>query len=536
MTHPVFQHLLDEVGLSANAPPDADQWRRFVTELDQRWSFDELQQRRYRTLFNQSQDAIAYLDMEGTIVDVNQRTLDLFGYSRREDMIGQPGYWFVRPGAPQAEAILNMQAMAEGRKIIFSEREMMRRDGTIFIIEGYAEVIQNDDGQPIGIMANMRDITHHKSFQKEIARSEALLNDLLTHIPVGVLAQDQDARITFSNQAAYELLGLTEDQFLGRTSFDPEWNIIREDGSNFPGSEHPAAQALATGQSVRDVVMGVYRPRTKDRAWILVNALPQPNNGSGIGVLVTFSDITAERQTAEQAQKLRTQQTLAERSRHLVESIGHDFRTPLSVISTSLYLLRQKVGNNINLLPQIEMLEAQAQRLIWLVEEAMLMSKLDSGLVKPGLSAHNLNSLVRNLIRQLEPTFVGKSQFVRIDLAEGLPKVNADQQYLGIAIEQLLLNANQHAPTNSSIRVSTCFQGSEIQITVEDLGPGLKPEEQERVFDRLYKVNQARTDGGSGLGLPIVREIMALHGGSVSLRSTPGKGSAFTLSLPVIPV
>jgi len=118
---------------------------------------------------------------------------------------------------------------------------------------------------------------------------------------VGVLLQGPNAEILLSNPKALELLGLTQDQLLGKTSFDPKWNVIHEDGSPFPGPTHPVPQAIATRQSVREVVMGVYRPVQGDRVWLLVYAEPQLNDeGTVKQVVCTFIDIT-ERKQAEDA-------------------------------------------------------------------------------------------------------------------------------------------------------------------------------------------------------------------------------------------
>ena len=119
---------------------------------------------------------------------------------------------------------------------------------------------------------------------------------LLEELPVGVLLQSPAAEILSSNPRALELLGLSEDQLLGRTSFHPDWNVIHEDGAPFPGPTHPVPQAIATRQPVRNVVMGVYRPATQDRVWLLVNAVPElAPDGSVQMVLCTFTDITERR-------------------------------------------------------------------------------------------------------------------------------------------------------------------------------------------------------------------------------------------------
>ncbi len=130
------------------------------------------------------------------------------------------------------------------------------------------------------------------------------LQTLLAELPVGVLVQSQTAEILASNPKALELLGLSEDQLLGRTSFDPEWNVIHEDGTTFPGPQHPVPQALATRQSVRDVVMGVYRPAAQDRVWLLVNAIPLLRPEGSVGMVIcTFSDITERKRVQEELRR-----------------------------------------------------------------------------------------------------------------------------------------------------------------------------------------------------------------------------------------
>ncbi len=137
-----------------------------------------------------------------------------------------------------------------------------------------------------------------------LRNSEEKFRNLVRDMQVGVLLQGPDAGILMSNPKALELLGLSEDQLLGKTSFDPDWNVIHEDGSNFPGHTHPVPEAIASGQSVHDVVMGVYRPVSNDRVWLLVDAEPQFNRDGTINqVVCTFIDITSLKKTEDDLKK-----------------------------------------------------------------------------------------------------------------------------------------------------------------------------------------------------------------------------------------
>ncbi len=136
-------------------------------------------------------------------------------------------------------------------------------------------------------------ISERRKAEDALRISEDKFKNLVTNMPVGVLLQGPDSGMILSNSKALELLGITEDQLLGRTSFDPSWNVIHEDGSPFPGNTHPVPQSIATRLPVRSVIMGVYRPSAGDRAWLLVDALPQLNNDGTVNhVICTFIDVS----------------------------------------------------------------------------------------------------------------------------------------------------------------------------------------------------------------------------------------------------
>lgn len=116
---------------------------------------------------------------------------------------------------------------------------------------------------------------------------------LVENLAVGVVKHLPDSSIVLANNKALELLGLTKDQIIGKTPFDPSWHVINELGTEMPGSEHPAAIALSTKSPVRNLIMGVYRPLSKDRIWISTTAIPALDQfGSLLHVIVTFSEVS----------------------------------------------------------------------------------------------------------------------------------------------------------------------------------------------------------------------------------------------------
>jgi len=138
--------------------------------------------------------------------------------------------------------------------------------------------------------------------EDRLRKSEEKYRTLFETMAQGVVYQDADGRIVSANPAAERILGLTLDQMQGRTSMDPRWRAIHEDGSDFPGDTHPAMVALRTGEETHNVVMGVFDPKRGKHNWISINAVPQfrPGDTKPFQVYTTFVDIT-ERKNAEEA-------------------------------------------------------------------------------------------------------------------------------------------------------------------------------------------------------------------------------------------
>ncbi len=150
-----------------------------------------------------------------------------------------------------------------------------------------------------------KDAVRTKQIEKELRTSQEHFYELIMRLPIGVLVQGPNAEMLMSNNAALEMLGISEDQLLGKTSFDPDWNVIHEDGTEFPGPTHPVPVSIKTRKPVRNIVMGVYRPVSRDRVWLLVNAEPFLNeDGTVRDVICTFSNITDRKKDEEHIRKL----------------------------------------------------------------------------------------------------------------------------------------------------------------------------------------------------------------------------------------
>lgn len=146
-----------------------------------------------------------------------------------------------------------------------------------------------------------RESVERKQTEKALRESEEKHRTLFETMALGVVYQDKNGRIISTNPSAKRILGLTLDQMLGRTSMDPTWHAIHEDGSEFPGEMHPAMVAIHSGEEIKNVVMGVFHPLTDEYRWINIHAVPlfRPEENAPYQVYTTFDDIT-DRKHSEQ--------------------------------------------------------------------------------------------------------------------------------------------------------------------------------------------------------------------------------------------
>lgn len=222
-------------------------------------------------------------------------------------------------------------------------------------------------------------------------------------------------------------------------------------------------------------------------------------------------------------------------SRDFLADVSHELRTPLAALRMFNELLRSE--REVDAATRTEFLESSAQqidRLDWLAQNLLDLSKLDSGLVLLDLRPDDLRSTVESAVEQAEDSAERRHVGLTLTLPDTPIRVRHDPLRVGQVVTNLVGNAIKFTPPGGSVTVAVRGQRDGARIVVQDTGVGIDSTELPHVFERFYRgsrANEARS-GGSGLGLAIVRSIVDMHGGSVAVESRLGTGTTFTINLP----
>jgi PAS domain S-box-containing protein len=244
-------------------------------------------------------DGVIVVDSEQRVLFFNRAAERIFGYRASEVVDGALGR-LMPPGAAPLHHV-RLQAFAASGEVtrpmgLPGQVRGLRKDGAEFPAEATISRLGPQE-QPL-FMVIIRDITERRRAEEALQESEERYRSIVAAMEEGIVLQDATGVIRACNASAERILGMTVDQMMGRSSVDPRWRAVHEDGTPFPGEEHPAMVTLRTGQPQSSVLMGVHREG--ELAWISINSQPLFGQGGALpsGVVTSFTDIT-ERRRAE---------------------------------------------------------------------------------------------------------------------------------------------------------------------------------------------------------------------------------------------
>jgi PAS domain S-box-containing protein len=488
-------------------------------------------------LFDAAEDLVAVFSDRGDLLRLNAAGRRLCSLGPGEPVEGRPlSLIFADTSARLLREVALPEALRAGR---WQGETRLRTSGvqnpvllqTVVPLERLA----HEDGPQLFVTGARTDPDHRLEFEA-LRSSEARFRTLVEHLSVGVVVQGRRSEILLCNQAALDLFGLTREQLMSRTSYDPAWALVREDGSPFPAEDRPVSVAAATLAPVRNVVMGLHRPRTQDQVWLLVDAVPELDpSGQLVHVVATLSDITERKRLEEtllQAQKLESVGRLA-------GGIAHDFNNLLTIIlgNTELALDEARPGSSSR--EGLTLAVEAAHKAVGLTGQILSFARKQVIRPRPVALAPFFSAL-KGLLRGL----LGPSIELQLQAPEGLWQAQVDPAQLERVLVNLAVNARdamaaqgggalviaaRNQPAAAPARGGSDAR-EQVELSVTDTGAGMEPHVLRHLFEPFFTT---KGEGrGTGLGLAIVHGIVSQSGGRIEVESAPGKGTTFRLRLP----
>jgi two-component system, OmpR family, sensor histidine kinase SenX3 len=361
-------------------------------------------------------------------------------------------------------------------------------------------------GVRVGVALTPRIIERRQ--RRAAEQSGITVSQMLAHIvsasPVGIVVVDTYRDVVYTNARAREL-GLVRDRLLD----DRAWLA--------------AERTLATGEDV-EVDLSPPKRQIPGRSGLSVRGHVRLLTEDDRRFAVVYVD--------DQSEHARMEAT----RRDFVANVSHELKTPVGAMGVLAEALLASADDPDTVRRFAEKTVAESHRLANMVGELIELSRLQGGEPLPGLEAVDVDSAVAEALSRHKVAADNADIAITTDAPTGY-RVLGDQALLVTALANLISNAIAYSPNGSPVSISRRRRGGIVEIAVTDRGIGIARADQERVFERFFRVDKARSraTGGTGLGLAIVKHVAANHNGSIRLWSQPGTGSTFTLSIPAYP-
>ncbi len=487
---------------------DITERKKIEARLQQSESF-------YRNLAAHSLDGIVITDEKGQITYCGPSVFELSGYGL-DFLLGRNVFEFVHPD----DAALAFQSFFSGSdRATFPNYIVIRlrhatRGWVWCTVRGHSLLPDPSVG---AVVIYFTDDTKRKAVEDQLRESENKFRTLTYNLTQGVILLNERMEVILYNPAALTILGVTAEQLLSSTAFDPEWRAIYEDGRELPLTDRPVRVAIRTKKAVRDAVMGLYKPESTEVVWLLISADPiLDNEGNIINIICSFTDITEQKRLSlelieqeVQRQRLLTQATIDGQERERQE-IGKELHDNINqhLTTTRLYLevAKEKASGEV-----LEMIRLAHQNLSDIVNE---IRHLSQSLVPPTLGDLGLVESVQELCDALKRAHSFQVEFLHRHFREEDLPDNLKLMIYRIIQEQVS-NIIRHAQAHN-VQIRLQSDAEYIILGIADDGRG---------FD---KGNYKR-----GMGFSNITNRAGLFNGKVDIDAAPGQGCQVTVAIPV---
>jgi PAS domain S-box-containing protein len=450
--------------------------------------------------------------------------------------------WTAAVHPDERDAALHAVVDANARRVQFSMEHRLQH-----VVDGYRWVIAT--GQPrfaangdfLGFVGNVLDISDRKRTEQALHETRDTLVTMFDALPVGVAVAGQDGKLLLSNQAMHRYLptgvlpSLDEERYMRWTTFDADGRPLER--RDFAGARAARGERVVPGIEAR------YLGDDGVEIWTQVAAVPLKGRDDVTrGHVAIVTDIDAFKRTEAALRLAESRQRelfdeVARANRNLSEFLAvlaHELRNPLAPLMTGLELLRvgprdPAVAANVR-----DMMERQVRQLAHLIDDLLDIARVTNGKVEIRKTRVDLNAIASNAVETSLPLIDKHRHAFDLQLHAAPLPVQADATRIAQVIGNLLTNAAKYTPPGGTLSLYVTQDGTDAVITVTDNGVGIPAASLESVFEMFSQVgsNRQHAQGGLGIGLSLVRQLIDLHGGTVSAHSEGiGKGSTFVVRL-----
>ncbi|MBC7811046.1 MAG: PAS domain-containing protein [Burkholderiales bacterium] len=469
-------------------------------------------------------------DRESRFLIGNTAVAKVMGAAGPEALIGRTDFDFYPNDIASLFYADDQYIVQTGSSIINKEEPARDEDGNTRWAWTTKVPLYDPYGAIVGLVGIGRDITEHKAAQDLILAQQQFLNQIIDTDPNLIFVRNRQGQFTLVNQAFAEFWDIPTEGIIGKT--DEELGAALERAQQFMKDDQEILRTLKSKFFLEEAVSN---PRTGVVNWFQTIKVPiMAPDGGEFQVLGVATNITERKLAEANAVALAVEKERVSLLSSFVRDASHDFRTPLSTINTSLFLLERAA------LPEkrkhhMEVIEQQTSHLARLVDAMLTMTRLDSAAAFTFRSI-NISDLMQSIIINQRLLIESKAITLNVQLETDLPSISADPLEIDRVLTEILQNAVQYTLTGGSIWLRTYQEQSCVVAEFQDSGIGIGSIDLARIFERFYRADKARsTDtGGVGLGLSIAKKIVEAHNGEIQVRSEVGVGSTFRVLLPML--
>lgn len=507
-----------------------------------------LSQERLQAVLDQMPLAVLITESpSGRLLSANRRAAEMFGESVPFPVPAKdappvfPVMQGAHPsGAPYRSAEWPMaRALAKGEVIIDEEIEVEKPNGESALLSVSAAPVRHRDGTVLAVVGTFSDVTRRRATERKLGMAEErfrLLVESATEFAIFFI--EPRGRISLWNRGAERVLGWNEKEIVGQpfeALFTPEERAV-----GMPQAQ--MQQALQAGHAVDD---RWHVRKDGTRFWASGVLSPvRTADGEVSGFVKVMRDMTERKLSEEQlaavsaaAELARIEANRASKSKdEFIATVSHELRTPLNTIRLWSRMLDSERLSPADRASGLQMIERAILAQQQLVDDLLDVSRITAGTLRLTVRAVRMADVIRAAAEAIAP--VAKERGIRfaVQVAADIGTVRADADRLQQVIWNLLSNAVKFTPPEGAVSLAAAREGEMVTITVTDTGAGIRPEFLPSLFAPFSQgeTGITRGHGGLGLGLSIVKQLVALHGGTIEVHSPgEGRGTTFTVRLPI---